>query len=353
MLGRPHHSRCAMLLLLCLLCAAEVIAGPPPDLRLISVRDQIEGSFTTGRMLYADDERIYLASFQGDLFVLERDRASNFPVLQVIEDSTSALSGVTGDKENLYVTSVDGRVRVYHKTIPLQLVRTEQVAPFQLGGAEVVGTNLYVSRGTHAWDVDRKHVFVSALNEGDAVLGFKKRTLSPTLTHGEMFVPQMTMIYDRRTAQPVFAIPDPLDVFGRLASPRLFVDQKYLFRTIPGCCGNLVEIFDARTFERVQDIRRSAANTVTRRGRWLIIGDEFGRVSLWDIGVNPAAFIEAIDLRQVTGHTGSEDIEIRALWTDRHDNLVFAASSWGNDASRGPDLPAFFVFELSSKAPVR
>jgi hypothetical protein len=32
MLGRPHHSRCAMLLLLCLLCAAEVIAGPPPDL---------------------------------------------------------------------------------------------------------------------------------------------------------------------------------------------------------------------------------------------------------------------------------------------------------------------------------
>jgi hypothetical protein len=125
---------------------------------------------------------------------------------------------------------------------------------------------------------------MSTLNEGDAVRGFRKRTLSPTLTYGEAFVPQKTVIYDRRTAQPVFAIPDPLGIFGRLASPRLSVDPKYLFRTIPGCCGKLVEIFDAHTFEHIQDINRQAANTVTRRGRWLIVGDEFGTVSLWDVG---------------------------------------------------------------------
>jgi hypothetical protein len=193
------------------------------------------------------------------------------------------MPGVTGDRDNLYVT-IDGDLKVYRKTTPLQLVRTEEVAAFQLGGPEVVGNDLYVSRGTHAWTADGEHVFMSTLNEGDAVRGFRKRTLSPTLTYGEAFVPQKTVIYDRRTAQPVFAIPDPLGIFGRLASPRLSVDPKYLFRTIPGCCGKLVEIFDAHTFEHIQDINRQAANTVTRRGRWLIVGDEFGTVSLWDVG---------------------------------------------------------------------
>jgi hypothetical protein len=48
----------------------------------------------------------------------------------------------------------------------------------------------------------------------------------------------------------------------------------------------------------------------------------------------------------MAGHTGIEDIEIRALWKDNVDDLVFAGSSWGNDQSRGPTLPSFFVLEL-------
>jgi hypothetical protein len=326
----------------------EISPPQPPVLRLISARDHIEGSFTIGKMLHADDARIYLASAQGRLFVLDRDRASNFPLLQVVQHP-AGLTGVIADQDNVYVTGFDGQLRVYGKTLPLQLARTERVAAFQLGGARVVDSDLYVSRGSFAWNVDRQHVFMSALNPGDAVRGFRKQTLLPTLTYGEAFVPQKTVIYDRRTAQPVFALPNPVDIFGRLASPHLVVDHNYLFRTIPGCCGDRVEIFDAHTFERVQDVIRAAANTVIRRGRWLIIGDESGMVSLWDIAVNPAAFIETIDLRQITGHTGSEDIEIRALWSDPHDNLVFAASSWGNDSSRGPNLPAFFVLELARR----
>jgi len=44
---------------------------------------------------------------------------------------------------------------------------------------------------------------------------------------------------------------------------------------------------------------------------------------------------------------GIEDIEIRALWTDNVDNLVFAGSTWGNDQSRSPSLPAFFVLDCT------
>jgi hypothetical protein len=60
--------------------------------------------------------------------------------------------------------------------------------------------------------------------------------------------------------------------------------------------------------------------------------------------------LASLNLRQVTGHTGIEDIEIRALWADHLDTLIFAGSSWGNDQSRGPLLPSFFVLETVSSA---
>jgi hypothetical protein len=102
------------------------------------------GIKSSGKMLHADAERIYLTSVQGNLFVLAQDRGSNFPLLQIISDR-GFMSGVTGDTDNLYVT-IDGDLKVYRKTTPLQLVRTEEVAAFQLGGPEVVGNDLYVSR---------------------------------------------------------------------------------------------------------------------------------------------------------------------------------------------------------------
>jgi hypothetical protein len=87
-------------------------------------------------------------------------------------------------------------------------------------------------------------------------------------------------------------------------------------------------------------------NTVVRRGRWLIAGNESGHVDVFDLGQNPSPLVSSADLPQLTGHTNSEDVEIRALWTDHHDNLIFAGSSWGNDRTRGPSLPSFFVLEL-------
>lgn len=50
------------------------------------------------------------------------------------------------------------------------------------------------------------------------------------------------------------------------------------------------------------------------------------------------------DLPQLTGHTEPADIEIRSLWVDDHDDLVFAGSSW---APQRLDVPAFFVLELT------
>ena len=182
MLRLPHLSKLTFLML-CLLPAVGVLADPQPDLRLVSARDHIEEAFTTNRMLYADKERIYLAS---------------------------------------------------------------------------------------------------AFRDIDAGLG------------GELFV---------------------------LARDRELVGHMHL----------------------------RAANVVTRQGRSLLVGDESGIVHLFDLGVTPPQLVESIDLRRATGHFGRAAIEIRALWSDHYDDLVFAASSWGSFSVRGPNLPSFFVFELSRK----
>jgi hypothetical protein len=56
--------------------------------------------------------------------------------------------------------------------------------------------------------------------------------------------------------------------------------------------------------------------------------------------------LRSVDLRTLPGHIGSEDIEIRSLWGDGIDDLVFAGSSWVSDTSRGPGLLSFFVLVL-------
>src|SRR5205085_3732720 len=91
----------------------------------------------------------------------------------------------------------------------------------------------------------------------------------------------------------------------------------------------------------------NAVGGIQRRGIPLVIGgSEAGEVDLYALGGSGFQIIDSIDLRAVTGFVGSEDIEVRALWVDGIDNLVFAASSWGNDQSRSSSLPSFFVLEI-------
>src|SRR6185436_8526444 len=100
----------------CLAIAMAVTAaaapGPTEHLQLVSVRDHIEGSFTTPAAVYADAGFIYLASNQGKLFILKRSKAENFPLVQTVNIG-SPLTGVRGFASRLYVTSADGYLREY------------------------------------------------------------------------------------------------------------------------------------------------------------------------------------------------------------------------------------------------
>ena len=142
-------------------------------------------------------------------------------------------------------------------------------------------------------------------------------------------------------------MPTPFDLWGQPAHPVLYASGNILAQTVPGCCGPGIFLYNPTSLQLKQFIPRLYTNTVTRRGQWLIAGNEGGQVDAFDLSRTPSPFVASLDLRALTGHTGNEDIEIRALWTDSIDNLVFAGSSWGNEQSRHPSLPAFFVLELN------
>ena len=317
-------------------------------LHLVSLRDHIEGSFVGPRAVYADDERIYLASYQGTLFVLARNRAANFPVVEIIQNSGIPLVAVRGDSKRLFVVDQNGVLRVYEKDHPLRLIRTSPVSTY-VSAMDLTTENLYFATGGGQLAVDREHVYVSVpdISENHRVVEFDKRTLQPGLTYDASIAPNATVVFDRLTGARYANLPNPVDLIGRVSLPNLYVDQRVFVQTIPGCCGPGMFMYDSNSvaFERLID--RSSVNTVERRGRWLIAGNEGGHVELFDLGVDPPALAAVADLRALTGFTGAEDIEIRALWMDGHDNLVFAGSSWGNDRSRSPLLPSFFVLELT------
>lgn len=315
-------------------------------IRLVSARNRIAGSMLGNQAVYADEARIYLASFQGKLFVLVRSRAANFPLLQVVQDTIFPLTAVRGDATFLYVTSVDGALRVYRKGHLLALVATVPLSRFGLNSLALRGKNLYVAKGQAQLAVDANCLYLSALNEGDTALEMAKETLTLGPTYGQTFEPYTAMVFARRNGRRVSSVPFPPNVWGQPAQAGLYVDSEILAQTVAGCCGSGIFLYDPTTLQLDQVIPRFFTNTVVRRNRWLIAGNEGGQVEVFDLHRHPSPLIASADLRRLTGHTGSEDIEIRALWTDRKDNLIFAASSWGNRQSQAPSLPAFFVLEL-------
>jgi hypothetical protein len=322
--------------------ASDGASSPDATLRFVSARDHIEGSFVTPEAVFADDDRIYLASAQG-LFVLARDRDADFPLLETIQ-LPIALTAVRGDRQNIYVTSRDGNLRVYRKTMPLTLVRT---VPFgrPLSTVWVVGDRLYIGE-SNALGADRRHVYVNELNEGDVGLEVNKATFAPTRTYDGPFEPLSTVVFDRRTGERLSAIPNPPDLFGRNDPPRIYADDEILALTSQG---GGVNLYDPRSFAPLLPSPiEPFANNVVRKGRWLIIGNESGLVDARDLRALPDLVGSTVNLPLLTGHTRIEDIEIRALWADRRDNLIFCGSSWGNDLTRGPTLPSFFVLELAS-----
>jgi hypothetical protein len=65
------------------LVGAEAAKVQAPTLELVLAKDHLPGSFLTSESVYADRSFIFLASFQGQLFVLENSEP-DFPLVAEI-----------------------------------------------------------------------------------------------------------------------------------------------------------------------------------------------------------------------------------------------------------------------------
>jgi hypothetical protein len=336
---------CAVLF--CLL-AAITIAGPfhtankipPAQIKLIGSMP-LQGSFVASQEIYADAERIFLASYQGDLFVLERNREANFPLIQTVHLNASFTS-VRGDDSKVYVTSRDGTLYVFDKSWPLiQQTAAYKLSNYGLAALEVVGGHVYTAKGQAAMAGTSTNIYISEANPGDTGLDLTTRQ-----SFGDQFLPNQTLVLDRQTLQQVGQIP--LSTSGPV---NISTWRDFVYLTTPGCCGTGIDVYDAVSLKHLQYISRpaNAVAAVRRRGSdFLVAGTEGGLVDLYKLADEGYTLIQTSDLRAITGFTGAEDIEIRSVWADGLDNLIFAGSSWGNDASRSASLPSLFILEIQA-----
>lgn len=345
--------RIARLLAVALLIGATLTApslafaapNPQPKLKLVSARDNISGSFVTSQSVYATKNNIYLASSQGTLFVLKRSKTENFPVVESVNIG-SPLTSVRGYGTKLFVASADGYLRQYSTTNPLTLVKSVQLSTYGLGAIAITNNTVYVARGSGSLAVDGSNVYLAELNEGDVAMELNGQ-LAITKTYGQTFEPDVTVVYNRTSGNRVGTVANPTTVLNTTGFPSLFAFSNNLFQTVPGCCGANVQVTANQNLTTTKIVNQSYSNAVTLNTKGLVIGDEAGKVSLYKFSNSAINFQKSLDLRQLTNHTGSEDIEIRSVWSDGNDNLVFAASSWGNSSSQSPSLPSLFVLEIN------
>src|SRR5207248_3287636 len=120
-----------------------------------------------------------------------------------------------------------------------------------------------------------------------------------------------------------------------------------------GRCGRGVAVYDPVSIIPIASARSlgsiaATTNVAVRRDDVLFTGDELGDVGAWDLAADPAKDLSISFIARITGHS---EVEIRALWTDGIDDLIFAGSSRNSPTMRGPTLPAFFVLELTETPP--
>jgi hypothetical protein len=303
---------------------------------------RLPGSFVSRQVIYADADRIFLCSFQGDLFVLRRDRKTHFPLLQTIHLG-SPLTAIRGDDHNLYVSSRNGTLYVFTKTWPVgPPTQSMQLSQYGLASLEIIGNNVYAAKGQAAMAASSANLYISELNPGDSGLDITNKR-----TFGETFAPDRTLVFDRLSLRSIGEILN-----RRHGQVNITASQDFVYVTTPGCCGSGIDVYDSNTLQHKQYLRRTANAVVpvNRRGfNLLIAGSEAGTMDLYILQNGFYTFLNSLDLRALTGFTGQEDIEIRTLWMDDRDDLIFAGSSWGNDHSRSADLPSLFILELQPK----
>ncbi|MBV9608588.1 MAG: hypothetical protein JO187_03430, partial [Acidobacteria bacterium] len=320
----------------------------------------IQAGVTVPDAVWADANYVYLANFDGRLRVID-ERQSGFPVIADIP-MTSQLFSVRGDAASVYATGTDGMLFRFSNQPPFATESSTSYATIALNSLDVDQSStgsIFVSQGSGQSAADSAHVYVTSLNPGEGVLAISKATGQVITQYEENPVdPSVTAVFDRSSGARIGTIQNPTTNSGGLGAAAIYSQAGVLAIFTPGCCGRGVYLYDASSLAPLGggSIQDPWVDTVALVKNWLIVGTEAGTVDVFDISnraaIQPSlAPVASINLRTVTGKTGIEDIEIRAIWAEDTGSSVriYAGSSWGNSskpADYRAQLPSFFVLDL-------
>jgi hypothetical protein len=319
----------------------------------------IQAGVTVPDGVWADANYVYFASFDGHLRVIDKRQAS-FPVIANVP-AAAQLFSVRGDLSNVYATGTGGILFRFPKQPPFAIQSSVSYAGAALGSLDVdplSSGSVIVSQGGAESAADAAHVYVSALNSSDSALAINKASGQVTTTYQlNPADPTITAVFDRSGAR-VGTIKNPTTISGGMGAVSAYTQGGILAIFLPGCCGESVFLYNASTLQPHGggSFFTANPNTVSIVHNWLIVGTEGGFIKVFDIG-NTAAIqpntapVASIDLRAVTGKTGIEDIEVRAIWAEDTGSgvRIYAGSDWGNthlDPAYRAQLPSFFVLDL-------
>lgn len=326
--------------------ARVATATPIPSLQLVAVRDQLPGAFTGPHVVWADQRNVYLAgmaagNYPGGMFVLARNESDRYPLRQAVQMPGAYPTAVVGDEHGVYTTWSDAHLRTYRfHGNRLALARDVALAsPVYPTDLAVSGATLFIAQaGTVA--TSQGLLAANTLSDSDLISAYGTDG-TPGMTWSNLPF-GTTSFFDVATGALLGEIANPPNLFGDASATRLFGDSSGFRMTGgDGCCGSGFQHVVVPSLTVDPFVSAWFTNAAVSSGLDVVVGTELGTVLRYD---SSNTLVASVDLRAATGHTGSEDIEIRSVFVEG--GFVFAASSWGNDVSRSPALPNFFVLRL-------
>lgn len=307
-------------------------------------------SFPGTQTLWTDSEsRVYAAGYDGRLYMItSRPNGRTFSV-ESVQVSTWPLRSVVGDETYVFTADVYGLVYRYPPGLTGSPT-SAQVSVYGIGSMAASAGRLIAGLGQGKIGANSHSLYISELNQGDFALQLYKTSLVPSMQYAYAFEPNVVVRYDVVSGARLGSVSNPLTVLGQQAlAATPYVDEEYVILTVPGCCSAGIEMYTT-TLQHLQSIPLANANTVTRlrtrRDNLLVAGTESGKIFVYDLTASPITQAATLDLAALTGLTGPEQLEVRALAVDA-DGRIFAATSRGDIFVLGIKLgipPTFWHF---------
>jgi hypothetical protein len=277
---------------------------------------RVPGNYLTPHKICANKRSIFSVTYQGNLYVQNDDRSSQYPIVYQAHLSDSPLTGVACDTRYVYVTGEDGLLRTIQRESPFAIVAVTSVTGSPLSDVNYVNRTLLVSQVHGSASATSDQAFLYEQNPGDSTLEVSRRDYSVQQTYGTTFEPGATVVYDLDTGDRLGSIPNPEG--GTATSYRSYADDQYLFLMAPGCCGQGIWLYPMEALRTAfttpptpQYIPYYYTDSVARAGRWLVAGSEASAVAIFDLTKSPPQQVASINLLPFSGRTEIDAAEAR------------------------------------------